>query len=113
MVGHYICTYYCATLIEVKSRYFLTALNGTVELPAFVLTTVLMTKFTRLRTMCGFMLAGAVILLVTTITAPISPVSNPCSVRTVLTDGFYLVLRPKIIMKNNEVKLDVASFGIT
>ncbi len=57
-------------------RYLSTALSGAVEIPAYALTTLLLTRITRLWTLCGFMLAGGGALLAVIFTAPISAVSQ-------------------------------------
>ncbi len=63
-----------------SERYLKTALSGAVEIPAYVLTTMLLAKITRLWTLCGFMISGGAALLAVLFTAPISAVS--CEART-------------------------------
>ncbi len=64
-----------------SERYLKTALSGAVEIPAYVLTTMLLAKITRLWTLCGFMISGGAALLAVLFTAPISAVS--CETRIV------------------------------
>ncbi len=58
------------------SRYLSAALSGLVELPAFALSAALLSRFPRVRTLCGFMLAGGAAVMAVVVTAPVSPVGG-------------------------------------
>ncbi len=65
-----------ASLVLCPFRYLSTALSGAVEIPAYILTTFLLARLTRVWTLCGFMIAGGAALLAVLFTGPISSVNG-------------------------------------